>query len=78
MSRCSFYSSVQSLGVEEYFDRDNITVFAPENGGLDGLPEGTLDYLTTEEVSSFSSSLIKVIDIAIFWQNGRKWRDGRL
>ncbi|KAK7489631.1 hypothetical protein BaRGS_00019026 [Batillaria attramentaria] len=38
-----------SLGMESHFERDNITVFAPENGGLDGLPEGTLDYLTTDE-----------------------------
>ncbi|XP_070192915.1 stabilin-2-like [Littorina saxatilis] len=40
---------INSLGVDHVFDRDNITVFAPENGGLDNLPEGTLEYLTTDE-----------------------------
>ena len=41
---------LQTLGVEHLFEQENITVFAPENGGLDGLPEGSVDYLTKEEV----------------------------
>ncbi|KAL8622047.1 hypothetical protein ACOMHN_056532 [Nucella lapillus] len=40
---------ISSLGLESAFMQDNITVFAPENGGLDSLPEGTVDYLTTDE-----------------------------
>ncbi|XP_076469573.1 stabilin-2-like [Babylonia areolata] len=40
---------IRSLDLEAAFERPNITVFAPENGGLDDLPEGTLDYLMTEE-----------------------------
>ncbi|XP_025106838.1 stabilin-2-like isoform X1 [Pomacea canaliculata] len=41
-------SLIKSLSLESLFERDNITVFAPENGGLDGLPEGTLDYLMND------------------------------